>query len=300
MEAVCSAHIDRAANLASTVGTTLIYDDYERALANSKIDAVYLATPVSLHVPQAIRAMEMGKHVLIEKPLGLDARSALSTAAKAQETGLTAGCAYYRRCYPSYAYARDLLTSGALGSPILFRTSYHSWFNPGEEDPKYWRVRRAQSGGGPLMDMGSHMFDLLVGLAGLPRSVFAKSSTETHSYEVEDSSSCLLSFAMGTTAQGSFHWNSHSWSHDMEIVGTEGRLRWNPFDAGVIVRTTGRKSEEVYMPNAENVHLPLISDFVNAVREQCTPISPLHEAAQTNVLLDAIYASSSSGREVPL
>lgn len=300
LEAVCSAHHHRSAELASTVGASLIYDDYEHALSNRQIDAVYIATPVALHVPQAIRAMEAGKHVLIEKPLGLDAQSALFAAAKAHESGVSAGCAYYRRCYPSYAYARDMLAKGELGSPIVFRTSYHSWFNPGEENPKRWRVRRAQSGGGPLADIGSHMLDLLVDLAGLPSSVFAKVSTRTHFYEVEDSSSYLLSFANGAMAQGSFHWNCRSWSHEMEIVGTEGRLKWNPFDAGVLVRTIGGNSEELRMPNAENVHLPLISDFVNAVREQRSPVASLHEAAKTNVVLDAIYASAASGREIPL
>lgn len=298
--AVCAAHHDRALDLASTVGANVVYDDFERALADPQIDAVYIATPVSLHVPQTIRALEKRKHVLVEKPLGLNAQSALLAAAKARESGVLAGCAYYRRCYPSYSYARDLLAAGGIGSPILFRASYGSWFNPREDDPKYWRVRPAQSGGGPLADMGSHMLDLLVGLAGLPRTVFAKVTTQTHSYEVEDSSSYLLSFANGAIAQGSFHWNSRSWSHEMEIVGTEGRLKWSPFDSGIVLRTVGRNSEQVCMPNEGNVHLPVVSDFVNAVRDRREPIAPLQEAAKTNLILDAIYTSAASGREICL
>ncbi len=300
LDAVCSAHFERAAELAADFGASRAYPDYEQALADPAIDAVYIATPVGLHVPQAIRAMEAGKHVLVEKPLGPDAGSAAQAAAKARETGVIAGCAYYRRCYPSFLHARDVLSSGRIGTLIGMRTSYASWFNPAESDPKYWRVRKAQSGGGPLADMGSHMLDLMIALAGLPHSAYGIAATRTHAYEVEDSAAFLLGFRGGAVAQGSFHWNSRSWSHEFEILGTEGRLRWNAFDSGMVLQTIGRETEELRFPGDDNVHVPLVRDFVSAVTQRRAAVAPLEEAAKTNLVLDAVYASAAAGREVVL
>ena len=256
LDAVCSARPDRAVEFAAEAGIGRVYSDYHAALADPEIDAVYIATPVALHVDQALHAMEAGKHVLVEKPLGLDGPDALRAAAKASERGLVAGCAYYRRCFPSFINACDLVASGRLGQLLEIRCSYASWFNPAPDDPKYWRVQRGMSGGGPLADMGSHMLDLMIRLAGAPTRVFGKVSTETHPYPVEDNAQFLLAFPGGAVAQGSFRWNSHTWSHDLEIIGTEGRLRWNVFDSGLAVKTIGRDTEELRVPNAENVHLP--------------------------------------------
>jgi predicted dehydrogenase len=298
--AVCSARRSRAAELAAEFSIDRVHDDFESAIADPSVDAVYLATPVALHVPQALRAMRSGKHVLVEKPLGLNGGEAVAAARQARTSGVIAGCAYYRRCYPSILYAREMLEKGKLGRILLVRTACSSWFCPAVNDAKYWRVQRTVSGGGPLADMGSHMLDLVVALLGMPRSAFAKTATRVQPYEVEDSASFLLTFADGAFGQGSFFWNSQSWSHEFEILGTEGRLHWSPFDSGAVAQTIGRQRTELAFPNAPNVHEPLIADFVQAVREGREPIAPLEEAAKASAILDGIYASAQTGQEIRL
>lgn len=102
----------------------------------------------------------------------------------------------------------------------------------------------------------------------------------------------------GALVNAEFHWNSKTWSHVFEIVGTEARVVWNPFDSGRVVRTFGRETMEIDLPNAGNVHQPLVEDFISSVREGRPPAVTLAEAAKTNRLLDAVYRSSDERREV--
>ena len=300
LTAICDRRLDAAQSLAGTLGVEQVYADFGEALARSDVEAVYLATPVSLHVDQLIQVLQAGKHVLVEKPLGLSAAACQPALDAAAASGLTAACAYYRRLYPVYEHARRLLASGSLGQPLLVNLCYHSWFDPQPDDPKYWRVQRARSGGGPLSDMGSHMFDVLIGLLGLPRWVDARCDNRLRSWDVEDTAAIMLELPGGARALASFSWCSHSWRHEFEIVGSEGRLTWAPFDAGLVNLTLGRQVETISLPPAANVHLPLVADFIEAVRQSRPPVCPLAEAARTNRLLDAVYQSSAQRTEIAL
>ena len=102
----------------------------------------------------------------------------------------------------------------------------------------------------------------------------------------------------GALATASFHWNSKTWGHMFEIVGTEAKVLWQPYDSGPVVKTVGRDIQEIDMPNAENVHMPLIEDFVTAVSEGRKPAVTFAEAAITNRLMDAVYRASREKREV--
>jgi len=293
--------IERAKAIAGEHGAKA-YASLDEALRDTAAPAAYVATPVYRHRDEALKCLAAGKHVLIEKPLGLnvDDASSIAAAAKAAAKGIVAGCAYYRRCYPRFTLAKQLLDSGTLGKLVLIRMSYHGWFNPTRDDPKFWRVVKANSGGGPLADMACHMIDVLIGLAGMPTKVFAHAETLVHGYEVEDSSAVTMTLAGGAHVIASFGWNTKTFLHDMEIVGSEGKLAWLPYDTGKVVQTIGRDVKELDLPNAANVHGPLVADFMNAVGSGGTPVSPLGEALKTNQVLDAIYSSAASGREVTL
>jgi predicted dehydrogenase len=142
------------------------------------------------------------------------------------------------------------------------------------------------------------MIDVLIGLLGMPTSAFAKVRTLVQAYEVEDTADFLLTLPGDVAVTGSFHWGSKSWGHDMEIVGSEGRLIWSPYDTGKVVTILGRDRREEDLPNAANVHGPLVEDFVDAVLIGRAPGVPVSEAAKTNAVLDAIYRSGETGKDV--
>jgi predicted dehydrogenase len=270
----------RAAAIAEEFQATEVYDDVATAIAQTAADAVYVATPVHRHADEAVAALEAGKHVLVEKPLATSAAEAQRITEAAAAAGRTAGCAYYRRCAPRYAHLRQLIADGTLGKVVSVRTCYWGWFSPDADDPKRWRVDPALSGGGPLADMGSHMIDLIIGLFGLPASVAAYSATLANDYAAEDSAALCMTLENGAHVSANFGWHSKTWRHELEVVGSEGKVLWAPADAGPVTVTVGRDVQEVELPVASNVHRPLVEDF------------------ETNRVLDAIYASSASDRKV--
>lgn len=300
LAAICDVRLESARALAGECGVNAVYDDFNMALNKADADAVYLATPVGLHVGQTIRALQAGKHVLVEKPLGLTGPDCRRAAAAAGQSGLIAGCAYFRRLSPRYAHLKKLLQEGKLGKIILIRMVYYSLFNPGPEDPKYWRVVRKNSGGGPLSDMGAHMFDVLIGLLGMPAAVTAKCANLTTPWDVEDSAAIIMTMPDGALVTASFNWNCNTWRHEFEVVGADARINWLPYDNGPVEIAAGRRQEKLDLPNPDNVHQPLVEDFVRAVIEKRPPAVPLDEAAQTNILLDAVYQSARENREIVL
>lgn len=299
LAAVCDTVEERARSAAAPRGAKA-YTELAEALRSPNVDAVYLCTPVFLHVPQAIQALAAGKHVLVEKPVALSSAEARRLVSAAEKSGRKCGVAYFRRFAPKYAMARDMLSRGEFGKVALVRMAYFSWFNPAKEDPKYWRVVPERSGGGPISDMGTHMFDVLIGLFGLPQSIFAKAETLVQPYDVEDSCSAILKLADGAQVTASFHWCSKTWSHEFEIIGTEAKVKWHPYDGDSVTKTVGRDTQEVATPNARNVHYPLIEDFVSAVVENRDPAVTPAEAAKTNQVIDALYRSAREGREVAI
>jgi predicted dehydrogenase len=297
---VCSRSGDRARTFAAQHGASESFERLEDALANTSANAVYIATPVNQHVPQLLQAIAAGKHVLAEKPLGLSATDAETAVQAADGKNLIAGCAYYRRCFERFKHARQMIADGRFGKVLAIRMVYHAGFNPAATDPKYWRVDPAQSGGGPLADMASHMIDILIGLFGLPASAFGNARTLIHSYAAEDTASFLLTMPDGAQVTGTFSWASDTWAHEFEIIGSKAKLRWAPCDTGKVIQTVGREITEIDLPPAANVHEPLIADFVDAVRTGRSPIVPLAEAASTNRVIDAILLSSRQNRPVSL
>ena len=108
LHAVCDLSAERAHELASKYSVEKIYTDFEDALNDPGIDTVYVATPVNLHVPMALKALESGKHVLVEKPLGVTIEDAGKAVEAESLCSLVSCCAYFRRFYPGYTMLKEI------------------------------------------------------------------------------------------------------------------------------------------------------------------------------------------------
>jgi predicted dehydrogenase len=290
LEGICSRTAEGARKLAVDFGIEKCFETVEEALNESSAQAVYIASPVGSHVPLARAALRAGKHVLIEKPLGLHASECIPLLQEAEERKLLAGCAYYRRCSARYAHLCQAVASGILGSLICVRMQYASWYCPEGLAP--WRTQTACAAGGPLGDMGSHMFDVILGALGKPRILSARMYHHVQSYAAEDGAAVLGELPGNVPVLANFHWSSRTWLHELEITGSDASLIWAPFDSGPVTVAAGRDRQTLDLPPAHNVHLPLIEDFVHAVRDGRPPVCPASEAIKTNVLLDEIYLAS--------
>lgn len=232
----------------------------DEALTDSAVQAVYVATPVFLHAPQAIQSLRAGKHVLCEKPMAMNEAEARSMVLVAEESGRTFGVAYYRRTYPKLHRAKQLIAAGAIGEPVLAELTSHGWFDEGEGE-RTWLIDPAQAGGGPLYDVGSHRIDVLNFLFGEPQRVAGHLSNAVHHYAVEDNATVMIDYAGGVRGIVDVRWHSKVKRDECRIRGTDGEIELSPLNGPDLIYPGGRES----IPPHANLHYPMIENFVDAV-----------------------------------
>jgi predicted dehydrogenase len=140
--------------------------DYNELLERPDIHVINVCTPNYLHKEQAIAAIRAGKHVYCDKPLALTGADAQEMAHLARESGLTCQVTFHNRFCPALQRARQLVEDGFLGDVLSFRAVY---LHTGYTDPKRpisWKMKRETSGAGALLDLGTHIIDIVRWLAG--------------------------------------------------------------------------------------------------------------------------------------
>lgn len=162
--AVGSRHQDSANAFAQQFGIPKAYGSYEALVADSDVDIVYIATPHPFHAHDAALALNAGKHVLVEKPITLNAAEARELADLAAERGLLLLEAMWTRFLPHVERIREILASGVLGEVRSF-TADHRQKLPG--DPAH-RINAPELGGGALLDLGIYPISFAAHLFGSP------------------------------------------------------------------------------------------------------------------------------------
>jgi predicted dehydrogenase len=152
VDAIASRDLTKARKAADGLGIGKAYGSYEELLADPEIDAIYNPLPNQLHVPWTIKAAEAGKHVLCEKPIGMDAAEARSLLEVRARTGVKIGEAFMIRSTPQWLRLRELLDEGRVGE-LRAVVGFFSYFNA---DPANIR-NRVEYGGGGLMDIGCYL-----------------------------------------------------------------------------------------------------------------------------------------------
>jgi len=290
LAAVARARAELAADFAARHGAERSYADWRELVADPELDAVYIATPVWLHAEQATAALLAGKHVLVEKPMALDVASCDRMIVAARVAKRRLGVAYYRHLYPAVTRLRELLLEGELGEPVLLEIQAFERFDPGPDHPRAWLLKKAQSGGGPMMDFGCHRLEILLDLLGPPREVRAfLSNVLFKSREVEDTCSAHLRFSKGIGIVTVSH-ASREARDSVDLYCSEGSVHIDVLNQGRlrIVSPTGTR-EEPRPPHA-NLHQPLVDDFVAAVRDDREPAVPGAAGLAVNRVLQEIYA----------
>jgi 1,5-anhydro-D-fructose reductase (1,5-anhydro-D-mannitol-forming) len=253
----------------------------DEALQDDAVDAVYVASPVFLHAPQAIAALRAGKHVLCEKPVAMNYAEASAMVSVAQEVGKLFGAAYYRRGYPKLQRAKALIAAGVIGKPLLVEATYHGWL---ESEERGWLRDPAMAGGGPLYDVASHRIDACNFLFGEPERAVGLRSNALHALKVEDSATALIGYAGGVHAVVDARWNSRVARDEFRVVGTDGAIELTPLNGPAISWPGG--SEE--LPVESNTHAPAVRNFVAAVLDGEALMCPGSEAVWTDWVTEQV------------
>lgn len=158
---VAASSPDRSELAAAAMAADRAFADAAELIASNGIDVVHICTPNHLHLPHALAALEAGKHVVVEKPLALDAAGAAEIAAAADAAGRVASVPFAYRYYPMVREARERVRSGRLGELRLLHGGYlQDWLLGADDDN--WRVD-AELGGASraFADIGAHWCDLI-------------------------------------------------------------------------------------------------------------------------------------------
>ena len=292
LHAVMSRYMAKAENFARRHQAEVAYDDLNILLKDEMIDAVYIATPVFLHHEQVLLAAEAGKHILCEKPMAMDVQQCQKMIDACKRNDVMLMVAYYRRLFPVILKLKSLLASGVIGKAVFARIENHSVLNFTEEWAVDWKFDHQKSGGGVLMDIGSHRLDLLLYLFGDVADINGHAETASLPMAVDDSVTFELKFNSGIRAIGSICWNLHQSSDLIEVFGTEGKISIPEINDGRIIVETKENREILQLPVLSFTHSGLIENFRDHLANGSPNCSPGESAIKVNAMMAEIYRST--------
>ncbi len=294
--ALCRRNPEKLAEFCSKFGVDRGSTDANDLINAPDIDALYIATPVHLHQPQTIAAAQAGKHVLVEKPMGLSTAECDEMIAACQDADVRLGVAFYRPFYPVIQRISEIVANGTIGSVLSVSaiTSTPCAMRPDEDG--YWRVIPGEGGGGALMDVGSHRLELFLRMFGPIKDVKAFCGTVAVDYESENVASLVLQFESGIQGSLQCFFGTDTDQDEFAVLGTKGRLTTRPLADGslLIERKTEREIEQ--HPVLANLNAPLIADFVAAILEQRQPMVTGEHGREVNRIMELAYQDAAAGR----
>lgn len=313
--------LERAKNFAGAHNIPRVYDDYKKMLANERLDAVSICTPNYAHCDPTCDALAAGINVLCEKPIAMNADEAACMVRAAHKSKAVLSIGHHLRFQPFIQYAKRMLAGGELGD-IYFGRS-HALRRRGIPGWGAFHIK-AKSGGGPLIDIGVHSLDLIIWLMGSPEPETVTGSVYTQfgnkpeyfsphgnyrreEYDVEDFACGLVKFTNGASLMLEASWAGHLPElehHPQVLLGNKGGMQVNPFGANLPPLKVFMTREEALIdvePHgfpAVEPHIEEVKYWVSCVRGENPVLVKPEESLNVQRIIDALYKSSESRREV--
>lgn len=281
-----------------------VLSDWEEFIQFSDLGIVCICTPSGMHLEPALKAIEAGNHVFVEKPIEvtLDRADRMIEAAKIKNVQL--GVVFQNRFSPDFMQLTNAVKSGLFGR-ILMGNASVNWFREASYySGSQWKGTLAYDGGGALINQAIHTIDLLLEVMGEVESVFGRVKTTLYPIEGEDLGAALVNFKSGavgtiTAATSLFP----GYPERLEIFGTEGSA---VLEAGKLTAWNVRGTESPLQkhqnatnsgssdPNAIGfeLHAAQWRDFLNAIEKGVQPEVDGLESRKSLELIRAIYESS--------
>ncbi len=289
LSAVASRSLTKAQEFARLNGIPKAYGTYEALLADPEIDAVYIPLPNDQHKPWTIRALQAGKHVLCEKPIGLNAQEAQEMTAVADDCGKLLMEAFMYRYHPRYEKLIRLVQDGGLGSLRAIQVDFT--YNQSKTND----IRLApELGGGALMDVGCYCIDITRQFSGRePLAVQAHMVNGTTGIDLQ--TFALMDMGDSIFAQFNAAFNTFPRRH-FHIAGTQGRLDiYEPYYThGKFVKAVLETSDskKTFWSLPKNEYRFMVDHFYDVVVKGAAQRFPLSHSIADMRVIDALFESA--------
>lgn len=319
--AICDLNEDRAKAKAEKYGAKKVYVDYNELLADPEVEAVSICTWNNTHAEIAIDALKAGKNVLVEKPMTTDVDKALALEAAVKETGKKLQVGFVRRYSANTQVLKQFIDNGDLGEIYYAKaTCFRRLGNPGG-----WFSDIERSGGGPLIDLGVHVIDVLWYLMGCPKvksisgntynklgnrkniknlSFYKAADFDPEKNTVEDMANALIRFENGASLAVDVSFTLHAQKDDItvKLYGTKGGAEIEPSLAII-----SEKYDTILnmLPQVDNLSFDFvqafqaeIDHFVDTCLGEKETLSPVEHGVEMTKILCGIYESAAKGKEI--
>jgi myo-inositol 2-dehydrogenase/D-chiro-inositol 1-dehydrogenase len=307
LTAACSIMPQELEYAKKELGISDVYADYREMLAKADIDAVVVVTTSGEHCWQIAAALDAGKHVFSEKPLGVDvAQCKEAEAAVERHPDLTFMLGFMRRYDKSYSYAKQKIEEGAIGTPYLVKAT--------GIDPEAFvdgAIRFAKTSGGIFLDMAIHDIDLMRWFLGSEATeVYAMGATFKHPEfrEAGDDETAIAMYRFASGAMGMVHvgrTSPYGYHVETEIVGTEGTIRISAIpekNQAMVYNVHGACTECVgsFPERFAEAYLIEMQEFVDCVCQGRKPGVTVYDGTKSTAIGFATTEAWKTGKIVKL
>lgn len=292
LEAVMRRDQDKVKDYAMRHKVDKYYTDADQLIADPQVNAVYIATPPNTHMQYAIKAMQAGKPVYVEKPMGMNSAECEEMIRTSETTNQKLFVAFYRRALPYFLKVKELLESGVIGNVLTVEVKQYR--SPRVSDltssDHTWRVNKDIAGEGYFYDLASHTLDILDFLLGEITDAKGFSANLGQFYEVKDTISAILKFKSGVIGNGRwcFVTSAQTDVDSIIVTGTKGEIRFSTFAFSPILLLSDTVSESFDIPSPEHIQQPLIQTIVDELRGVGKCPSTGVSGARTSRVMDLI------------
>ena len=301
----------RAAELAERYGCR-VYGSLEEVLADGSIDAVSICSPNTTHAPYSLRAMEAGKHVLVEKPMCISRAEGHALLETAERTGRILMPDHNQRLVRTHRKAKELLQENAIGDLLFFQCNYK---HPGPEvwtadsGNGTWFFREDLAHFGVMGDLGAHKIDLIRYLTDSEiQSVVAdlhtmdKKGPDGQPIRLDDNAVCMFNMANGLPGIMNFSWTNYGREDNgVTIYGTRGVMKiFGDYNEDIVLemRDGVQIRYSVGTPGVDpmNSHSGVIDEFISAIVEGRQPVVTALDGYKTVAVLETAVQSAKEGK----
>lgn len=286
-----------------TAGRALVFTNHAEMFERANLDAVIICLPPFAHTDEVERAAERGIHVLIEKPIALDAETAWRMVRAAERAGIKSQVGFMYRFGEAVEQFKARLDGGESGAIGLMTAGYFA----NSLHASWWRER--DKSGGQVVEQAIHLFDLMRYFAAVGSNavqVYSRQANLFHrevpGYSIEDVSATIVEFASG--ALGVVYATNaavpNRWTKEWRVITQHLVAEFSDWNHATFTPTSEAKAEAQSITSERNVFVAQLQDLLEAIRTNGETRIPLREGALSLELVLAAARSAESGTPVEL